>query len=55
MITKETAYPSSLAVIEQLKSESVRVGEVEGSSLLRDAAELLDAAIGDAVAWRNRS
>lgn len=52
MNTKESLYPSSVAMIERLHRESVATGETEGNSLLRDAAELLDAAIGDAVAWK---
>lgn len=48
MATKEALYPSSVAMVARLTAAY----NENGDEMLRDAAELLDAAIGDAVAWK---
>lgn len=46
----DVTYPSSVAMVARLES----VYEATGEDMLRDAAELLQAAIVDADLWRER-
>lgn len=48
--TKESLYPSSVELIDRLNDRF----DSEGDAIFIDAAEMLGAAIEDAVALRNR-